>query len=157
MAGSVTLTGTARAGAAVDIYVKYSTGLSLLDSLTANSAGKFSSRVAVSRNTVFIAKTTTATSVPITVKVVSTVRISAKVLRNGRVRVGVSGGPLRNGTIRLYERFRGGKVVRIAIYRASRAVGSWDLKAGKGVHVYRATYTSPGANQSATVSLSIKR
>jgi hypothetical protein len=153
-AGNVTLTGTTRPGAAVDIYKKTSAGLTLVDGVTANGAGKFSSVVPVSANTVFLAKTSTATSPSITVHVTSTVKMSSKILRGGVLRVSVSGGPSKSGTIRLTIT-HGTKTSSVKVTVRGGAA-SWQLKPGKGYTTVKATYQASGSDMSAALSTRFK-
>lgn len=154
--GAVTLTGNTRPGAAVDVYMKVAgEGTQLVDSVTANSSGDFSVPVTVNKSASFFAKTATATSTAVSVKVISTAKISARAIRYGKIRVSVSGGPLKTGTIVLWQRFRGGKLVKLATYDTTTGGASWKLTPGKGTKIYRATYTSTGSDTSAVVSVSI--
>jgi adhesin/invasin len=153
-AGNVTLTGTARAGAAVDVYRKTSSGLVLVDSVTAGNDGKWTAVERISATTTFIAKTSTATSTAVTVKVVSTVKLSVKKLKTGQARVSVAGGPSRSGTITLWIT-HGKKTTKVAV-RVSGGSKTWVVKPGKGTTTFRATYAASGCVVSAKVGASVK-
>lgn len=154
-AGAVSLTGTARPGATVDIYRKTSTGLVLVDSVTADSKGAFSSSVTVSVNTVFVAKSPTAASPAVVVKVVSTAKITTKAGRRGRLTVTVTGGPGKRGTVTLYQ-VVGKKLVKLGSVYTRKGGYSWSLKAGKGTKTFKAVYTSSGCASSAVVAKTVK-
>jgi adhesin/invasin len=153
-AGYVTLTGTARPGASVDVYKKTASGLSLVDSVTAGSDGKFSASVHVSVNTVFLAKSPTATSPAITVRVKSTIRVSTKVNRGGVLRVSVAGGPSKRGTITLW--ITHGKKTTKVVTRVTGGAKTWALKPGKGYTTVKATYAASGCDASSAVSTRVK-
>ena len=153
-AGNVRLSGTARAGAAVDIYRKASSGLVLVDSVTAGNDGKWTAVESISSTTTFIAKTSTATSTAVTIKVISTVKLTVKKLKTGQARVTVSGGPSRSGTITLWW-VHGRKTTKVVVH-VSGGSKAWVLKPGKGATTFKATYTSAGSNPSAVVSAMVK-
>ncbi len=120
------------------------------------TTGVFSKAVSISRNTTFQAKTAGATSNTVVAHVRSTVKIKAKVGRNHRVSVTVSGGPSKSGTVVLWQRLKTGKYGKVGSAKVTRGVVTWTLNAGKGSHIYRATFTSAGCDTSSTVSISIK-
>jgi hypothetical protein len=154
-AGNVTLKGTARAGASVDIYVKRAgAGLSLVDSVTAGNDGKWTAVEYVAANTVFIAKTSTATSPAVTVKVKSTIKLTTKVARGGVLRVSVSGGPSRHGTITVW--ITHGKKTTKVIAHVTGGGKTWVLKPGKGYTTIKAVYASSGCDASSVVSTRVK-
>src|SRR5205823_12494108 len=62
----------------------------------AASDGTWSAVERISGNTTFIAKTSSATSLAVTVKVISTAKIATKVGRGRSLRISVSGGPSRS-------------------------------------------------------------
>jgi hypothetical protein len=153
-AGYVTLTGKAVPGASVDIFRKTSSGLTLMDSVTANATtGAFSAKVSVSATTVFVAKTTTTTSLPVTVKVISTVKISAKATKGRVVKLTVSGGPSKKGTISVWIT-KGSKTTKVVV-RVSGGTKTWSLKPGKGKVSFKATYTASGSATSSVVKASV--
>jgi hypothetical protein len=155
-AKGITLSGTTRPNTAVDVYLK-NTGapLALIDSVTSGNDGKFSVPVTVTRNSTFVAKTATATSSAVTVKVTSTATISSSI-RKGKLRVTVAGGPSRSGTVQLWERLRGGKLVEVGkpVYTRYGAV-TWTFKASNGTRIFRAQYTASGSQPSAIVSTQV--
>jgi hypothetical protein len=154
--GNLTLKGNTRHGAVVDVYWKTSGGpAQFIDSVTADGSGDFSVPARVTASGYFFAKTSTATSQAVSVKVVSTAKISARSLGSGWVRVSVSGGPSKAGTVVLWERLRGGKLVKRAVVHTSTGAASWKIRAGKGAKIYRATYTASGAAISGIVSVSV--
>jgi hypothetical protein len=154
--GNVTISGNTRHGAPVDVYFKVpGEPLQLVDSVTADGNGDFSVPATVRASGSFLAKTSTATSSSVAVKVVSTAKMSARRIGKGWIRVSVSGGPLKHGTVVLWQRFRGGKLVKLAKVDTTSGGVSWKIKPGKGTKIYRATYTSDGASTSAVVSVSI--
>jgi hypothetical protein len=155
--GNVTVKGNTRHNAAVDVYFKVAgEPLQLIDSVTADGNGDFSVPATVKSSGSFIAKTSTATSQAVKVTVVSTVKISARSIGKGWIRVSVSGGPSKVGTVRLYQRFRGGKVVMLSKAYTTLGGVSWKIKPGKGSFTYRATYTSAGSGTSGIVAVTIK-
>jgi hypothetical protein len=153
-AGNVTLTGTARPGASVDVYKKTASGLTLVDSTTADGTGKFSATAHVSANTVFLAKSPTATSPAIVVHVKSTIKVVTKVARGGVLRVSVSGGPSRHGTITVW--ITHGKKTTKVIAHVTGGGKTWVLKPGKGYTTIKATYASSGCDASSVVSTRVK-
>lgn len=154
-AGSVTLSGVAAPGAAVDVYRKTSSGLSLVDSVTANATtGAWSAKVSISRNSVFLAKTSSATSLQITVKVISTAKIKAKAMKGGVVKLTVTGGPSKKGTIKVWIT-KGGKTTKLS-RAVTGGIKTWALKPGKGVTKFKATYTASGCQVSSMVKTSVK-
>ena len=155
--GNITVKGNTRHNAAVDVYFKVSgQPLQLIDSVTADGNGDFSVPATVRHSGSFLAKTSTATSQSVSVKVVSTAKISARSLGKGWVRVSVSGGPSKSGTVVLYQRLTGGKLHKLSTVHTTAGGVSWKIKSGKGTKTYRATYTSSGASTSGIVSVSVK-
>ena len=154
-AGGVKLSGTARAGASVDVYIKRAgQPLSLIDSVTAANDGKWSATERVSATTTFIAKTSTATSPAVTVRVVSTVRLTVRSGRRG-VAITVTGGPSKRGTVVLWERVnRKWKKIGTASVRGGAV--TWTVRRGKGSHSFRATYTASGCQTSAVVGATVR-
>jgi hypothetical protein len=139
----------------VDIYRKTSSGLSLVDSVTANATtGVWTAKVSISQNSVFLAKTTSATSLSITVKVISTVKLTVKVNRGGVVKVTVTGGPSKKGTIKVWIT-KGRKTTTVSL-AVSGGTRTWVLKPGKGVTSFKATYTASGCQTSSVVKASVK-
>ena len=151
----MTVSGTARPGASVDLYM--AGAATPFATVTADSTtGVFSRTVSISRNTTFKAMTAKATSNAVVARVVSTVKIVAKVGRKHRVTVTVTGGPSKAGTVVLWQRLRGGKVIKLGTAKVTKGIVSWSLKPGAGSHIYRATFTSSGCDISSTVSISVK-
>jgi hypothetical protein len=138
----------------VDIYRKASTGLVLMDSVTADDDGKFKAVVSVSASTVFLAKSPTATSPAITVKVKSTIKLTTKVNRGGVLRVSVAGGPSKRGTITVW--ITHGKKTTKVVARVTGGGKTWALKPGKGYTTVKASYTASGCDASSTVSTRVK-
>ena len=155
-AGGAKLTGTARAGASVDIYVKRAgQPLSLIDSVTAGNDGTWSATETVSATTTFLAKTSTATSPAVTVRVVSTARISTKLGRRGALYVGVSGGPSRHGTVVLWQQV-GRRLIRLGSAGTVSGSKTWVFHPGRGSKTFKATYTSSGCSASAVVGRTVR-
>jgi len=155
--GNVTVKGNTRHNAAVDVYFKVpGEGLQLIDSVTADGNGDFSVPATVKKSGSFLAKTSTATSQSVSVKVVSTAKISARSLGKGWIRVSVSGGPSKSGTVVLWQRLKGGKLKKLATVHTTTGGVSWKIKTGKGTFTYRATYTSDGASASGVAGVSVK-
>jgi len=157
--GTVTLSGTTKAGSVVDIYLKPTEGaLGLVDTVTADSEGAFTANVTISRTTTFVAKVGAVTSSAKTVTVVSTVRFASfKVLGNGRVRLTADGGPNGGGTIIFYRKISATQIAQLGRVTAnSSGDGSLTVRVGAGAKTFRVTYTSPGARVSAQSSLSLR-
>ena len=117
--------------------------------------GSWSATETISATTTFIAKTSTATSSAVTVKVISTVKLGVKVGRHGVVRVTVTGGPSKRGTVVLWERI-GRKWVKIGKASVRGGAVTWTLHRGEGSHSFRATYTSSGCATSSVVGATVR-
>jgi hypothetical protein len=155
--GNVTVKGNTRHDASVDVYFKVpGEPLQLIDSVTADDNGDFSVPATVKKSGSFLAKTSTATSQSVSVKVVSTAKISARSLGKGWIRVSVSGGPSKSGKVVLYQRLKGGKLKKLATVHTTTGGVSWKIKTGKGSFTFRATYTSEGASTSGVAGVSVK-
>jgi hypothetical protein len=157
--GTVTLSGTTKAGSVVDIYLKPTEGaLGLIDTVTADSEGAFTANVTISRTTTFVAKVGAVTSSAKTVTVVSTVRFASfRVLGDGRVRLTADGGPNGSGTIIFYRKISATQIAQIGRVTAnSSGDGSLTVRVGAGAKTFRVTYTSPGARVSSQASLSLR-
>lgn len=155
-AGTVTLTGTAKANAAVDVYAKAagsSAAFGWIGSTTANGTGAWSKVVTISGSTTFIAKAGTGTSAEKTTTVThpvpaSTVTLRATALGSGRVQLAANGGQSKGVTT--FYVWTGKKWSALGRYAAnSKGDVTKVFKVGKGTKTFRAVYTAPGRTAAA--------
>ncbi|MBI1758526.1 MAG: hypothetical protein HYR62_04785 [Actinobacteria bacterium] len=161
-AGAVTVSGTAKAGATVDIYAKATGGtdpFQWVDSTVASGTGTYSVSVTISRSTSFVAKVGSLTSSVVATTVLSTVKLTAVALGGGKVKLTGTGGPAAQTGMSFTLVVSPIKQSPIAsVTTNSSGVGSFTWKTSlRGARTIRVYYKAPGCEiASATVTVTVK-
>ncbi len=102
--GKAQLSGTAEAGASVDLYARPSgdSGFTLVKSLNADDDGMWGIGTTLTKTTSFFARSGGKTSDTVTTVVYSSEEVTAKALGHGMVRFSVYGTPNVKGTVNIY-------------------------------------------------------
>lgn len=159
-AGAVQLTGHAKPNSTVEIYAKpagTTVAYALVGVATAAADGDWTSTEYVTRTTIFYAKTTVSSSATVTVSVTvpkkASVKVTAKAVGKGNVKLAINGSPNTKGTITVYV---SGKKVKSF---SSNAYGDGGLtvKTGKGKKVVKVIFAPKGYTAgSASVTVTVK-
>ena len=146
--GRVFLSGTAKAGATVEIYRKTtssSSNYSLVSSVKADEDGKFGDDFLITRSMTYVAKAGSITSNQATATVTSAPKLTATALGKGRVRLSVDGNP----DARVKATFS--RVISTSSRKSLGSVltnsdgkGSIIVTVPKGKRTFRVYYQAPG-------------
>ena len=146
--GWLRLQGMTSPGASVDVYAKPwgVTGYRLIDTVTAHPDGIWTTRTAIDRTTMFLAKTSTRTSNTFTTTVFSLARLGASNagMRHGYVRLGVGGNPMHVGTAHFVARVRGHWTMLATLRTSSRGTATWVWHTRPGRYQVVAQFTADG-------------
>jgi hypothetical protein len=142
--GTAQLSGTAEAGASVEIWAKPAgaTSFSLLDNEVADSDGAWSLGTSIVKTTAFFAKSDGKLSSTVSTVVFSTQTVKAKAIGKGKVRFTVLGTPNVRGFVNVYS---GGKrIAHVATNRSGDVTTVVQSKAGR--RTFRVYFVAPGTS-----------
>ncbi len=154
----VTITGTFLPGASIQILSKASgaSTFALAGTATADSTGKYSKSFTVKKSTVFISQSNGMSSSTKTITVKSTVTLTAKSSKAGKVTLSANGNP--NGKFHLsFYRSKTGTDPRVAyVLGSSTGSATVTVSAPKGTDKYYVTFQALGTSKGTSKTVSVK-
>jgi len=158
--GAVKIMGKAKPGSSVEVYSKpagTAVAFALVGVANANDSGDWSDTEYIAQSTIFYAKTSTSSSSPVTVTVVSnkraSVKVSARAMGKGVVKVSANGAPNKKGVITVYVN---GMKVR-SVNSNAAGDGTISVKTTKGKKTIKVVFSASGYTAgSTTVMVTVK-
>jgi hypothetical protein len=148
--GRAFLSGTTRANANVDIYIKPlgQSTFALFDVVKADAEGEFGTSKNIVRSTLWLAKVGDLSSTVELTSVQSKVTLGTRALGGGRVVLAADGAPNARATLRFYQVMSDGKLKLIRSLGAnSKGYGSFIWKTTPGAKKIRVYYQAPGTRR----------